>query len=281
MVKIVYVNDEYVSASDAKISIFDRGLLFGDSVYEVIPVYNGQVFLADRHIARLNSSLTKARIAIPDREWLPLFAELIRQNGSGDMQIYVQVTRGNQGLRKHDIPAVIKPTIFAFTLHMPYPVTENAQRGLHAKIVEDTRWLRCDIKTTAMLANVLLNDDAVSAGFDTALLTRQGYVSEGSASNVFIVSENDEIITPPLNNLCLPGITRQIILELLATLNLPAREALIPVQDLFSAQEIWITSTTKEIYPVTRINSHQVGDGVAGEIWYKLHKHYQQLVKTL
>lgn len=277
---IVYLNQEYIAAQDAKISIFDRAVLFGDAIYEVIPVYKGRVFLADRHIARLHSSLNKARISIPPINWLPIFAELIQRNGSGDMQIYIQISRGNQGIRKHDIPTAIEPTVFAFTLHNSYPTPEGTQQGLHAKIIEDTRWLHCDIKTTSLLANVLLNDDAVSDGYDTALLTRQGYVSEGSASNVFIVNAKDEIITPPLNNLCLPGITRQITLELLDKLNWPVREEPVAVQDLFSAHEIWITSTTKEIYPITRINDYQIGDGEAGKLWRQIHKHYQQLVKT-
>lgn len=279
MNQIVYLNQEYMPADQAKISIFDRGVLFGDAVYEVIPVYDGKPFFVTRHIDRLTSSLCKSHIIVPDINWTLLIEELISRNGEGDMQIYIQITRGNQGLRRHDIPSELSPTVFAFTLRNPYPTDKGLEQGLHAKILEDTRWLRCDIKSTAMLANVLLNDEAVSSGFDTALLSRQGYISEGSASNVFIVNASDDVITPPLNHLCLPGITRQLILELCASLNLIVREEPIAVQALFSAKEIWISSTSKQIYPITQIDSSQVGDGRAGKIWRKLHKQYQQLVR--
>jgi len=274
---IIYLDGEYTNAANAKISIFERGLLFGDAVYEVIPVYNGKACFVERHLARLQSSLHKARIIMPEIDWLPIFNRLIADNSKGDMQLYIQITRGNQHLRKHDIPAQLKPTIFAFTLNNPYPLNDQIKRGLHASLLEDYRWQRCDIKTTSLLANVLLHDDAIKDGNDTSILMRNGILTEGSASNVFIV-DNEGIKTPVQNNFCLPGITRQLVIELIEEMDLPFQETNIPAQDIFKAKEVWITSTAKEIYPVTRVNNTQIGDGQGGAYWSQVHQEYKLLI---
>lgn len=277
---IVYINGDYCASSDAKISVFDRGLLFGDAVYEVIPVYNNRPFFVSRHLDRLNASLTKARITIPHLNWSIIFQSLIEKNGGGDMQLYVQITRGNQGVRKHDIPGKLEPTVIAFTLHTPYSSTENKRKGLHANIIQDSRWIHCDIKTTSLLANILLNDDAVSQGANTAILSRDGMLTEGSASNVFVVDKQGIICTPPLDNLCLPGITRQLTLEIIHDLAWPLREEKIATNMLFEALEIWITSTTKEIYPITRIDNALVGNGKAGAFWEQINAKYKQRIQN-
>lgn len=279
MTSVVYLNGAYVNAENAKVSVFDRGLLFGDAVYEVIPVYNGHPCFVGRHLKRLRQNLSHAKINCPDIDWLSVFQELSQRNGGGDLQIYLQITRGNQGVRKHDIPKAINPTFFAFTIHSPYPNEDDKRRGLHANIVEDFRWMRCDIKTTAMLANILLNDAAVSQGADTAILSRDGFLTEGSASNVFIVDKTGLIKTPPLDKFCLPGITRQLTIKLVNQLKLAFSEEPIPIEDLYTAKEVWITSTTKGIYPVTRIDQQTIGSGVGGQYWEQLEKHYQQLVE--
>ena len=279
MSNIVYLNGKYSNAEDATISVFDRGVLFADSIYEVIPVYSGRPFFVSRHLERLQSNLQKIQIDIAETDWLSIFNELINRNGGGNLQVYLQITRGNEGVRKHDIPKGIKPTVFAFTLHAPYPTDADKRQGLQASIIEDFRWLRCDIKSNAMLANIMLNDTAVSTGAQTALLSRDGFLTEGSSSNIFIVDANGVIKTPPLNNFCLPGITRQVTIELIKALNLPFREELIPITDIFNAQELMITSTTKEIYPVTRVNGHQIGTGCGGPYWEQLNTRYHQLVE--
>ena len=281
MAGIVYLNGNYCNASDAKISIFDRGLLFADSVYEVIPVYKGRLFYFTKHIERLAYSLKHARIAAPHCDWQSILDTLIAKNGGGDMQVYLQITRGNQGVRKHDIPSFLEPTIIAFTIHTPYPTLEEKQHGLHAKLIDDIRWLRCDIKTTALLSNILLNDDAVSSGADTAILARDGFLTEGGAANLFLVDAKGVIRTPPVNHLCLSGITRQIAIELINQLSWPLREEPVPASTLFDAQEVWITSTTKEIYPVTRINGTPIGTGYGGPYWSQINAQYQQLIKVL
>lgn len=280
MTGIVYLNGNYCNASDAKISIFDRGFLFADSVYEVIPVYNGHPFYFSKHLERLTYSLKNARIIPPNLDWQSLLNTLIAKNGGGDMQVYLQITRGNEGIRKHDIPSQIEPTVIAFTIHTPYPTLEEKKRGLHAKLIEDIRWLQCDIKTTALLGNILLNDDAVSSGADTAILARDGFLTEGGAANLFLVDVNGVIRTPPLNHLCLSGITRQIAIELINQLSWPLREEKIPASAIFKAQEVWITSTTKEIFPITRINDTSIGNGYGGAYWSQINTRYQQLIKA-
>jgi D-alanine transaminase len=280
MTGIVYLNGEYYKAEDAKISVFDRGFLFGDAVYEILPVYNGHTFFMSKHLQRLESSLTHARITVPSINWSLIVTKLIKENGGGDLQLCIQVTRGNQGIRQHDIPKKLNPTIIAFTIHSPYPSFEAKQRGLHAILTEDIRWSRCNIKTTSLLANILTNDDAVSQGANTAILSREGLLTEGSASNVFLVDAQGVICTPVLDNFCLPGITRHITCDLIKSLSLPLREEKIPDEALFSAQEVWITSTTKEIYPVTRINDSVIGKGCGGRYWEQLNEKYQQLIKS-
>ncbi|MDI9818220.1 MULTISPECIES: D-amino acid aminotransferase [unclassified Legionella] len=275
---IAYINGTYCKADEAKISIYDRGFLFADAVYEVIPVYKGRPFFVDEHLQRLEKNLTETKITKPDLDWPAIFKELIKQNGGGDLQLYLQITRGNQGVRKHDIPDNIQPTVIAYTLHMPYPTFTAKKQGLKAKVIEDVRWLRCDIKTTSLMANILLNNDAVSKGANTAILSRNGFLTEGSANNVFLVDKNDIIWTPPLDNFCLPGITRQIAIELIRSLGWSLREEKIPAEMLFKAQEVWITSTTKEIYPVTCINDTMIGEGYGGTFWSRINEKYQQLI---
>lgn len=274
----VFLNGEYIAAADAKISIFDRGFLFGDGVYEVLPVYKGKPFFVEKHIARLHSNLDKIKITMPDLDWEDLIHRLIKENGGGDLQIYIQITRGNQGVRKHDIPASITPSVIAFTLHNPYPSEIEKNQGLTAKLIDDIRWVRCDIKSTSLLANILLNDEALSNGFQTSILVRDGFITEGSTSNIFMVSPDGIIKTPPLNNLCLPGITRDIAIELMHTLNWEFREEALSVHELLNAQEVWISSTTKEIMPVLRINDLPINEGKVGSYWKTINQAYQQLI---
>jgi D-alanine transaminase len=273
-----YVNGEYCKLSDAKISIFDRGFLFGDAVYEVLPVYHGQPFFVDRHIERLNSNLNKIKIAPLSLDWHQLINRLTTENQSDNLQVYIHVTRGNQGARKHDIPAEITPSVIAFTIHNAYPTQEEKEKGLIAKLLEDNRWMRCDIKTTSLLANILLNDEAVSSGFQTSILVRDGIVTEGSTSNVFVVTKDNLIKTPDLNHFCLPGVTRQIAIELIKNLNWNFVEDKVTPAELFEAKEVWITSTTKEIFPITKINDSFINQGQVGEFWHIINKSYQQLI---
>lgn len=281
MTQIVYLNGHYCDAAKATISVFDRGLLFADSIYEITPVYNGRLFSLDKHLQRLESSLRKAKIPNPGLDWSTIFNSLVERNGGGDMQIYLQITRGNSGGRQLEISSEMKPTVIAYTLNVPYPSPADQKNGLQIELVDDIRWLRCDIKSTAMLANVLMNHEATSKGAGTAVLVRDGFLTEGSASNIFLVSKEGNIETPPLNNLCLPGVTRQLAIELINNLSWTLEEKMIPSQAIFNAQEVWITSTTKEIFPVTKVNGITIGSGEPGTYWRQINEQFQQLKKRL
>ncbi len=281
MAQIVYLNGIYCDAAEAKISIFDRGMLFADSIYEITPVYKNHPFHLEKHLQRLESSLKKAKFSLPKIDWSSLFDQLIERNGGGDMQIYLQVTRGNTGSRQLEIPPNIEPTVIAYTLHIPYPTVEKQKKGLYVELINDIRWQRCDIKSTSMLANVLMNDEAISKGASTAVLVRDGFLAEGSASNIFLVGKDGGIKTPPLNHYCLPGVTRQIAIELINDLSWPLEEREIPAESIFDAQEVWITSTTKEIFPVTKVNDVVIGNGSAGKFWTQINDRFQLLKRSL
>lgn len=276
--KRAFINGEFLNLADAKISIFDRGFLFGDAVYEVLPVYNGKAFFVEKHLERLFSNLKKIKIEVPELDWNELINRLIVENNGGDLQVYLHVTRGNEGVRKHDISHTIIPSVIAFTIHNPYPNDRDKEKGLKAKLVEDNRWLRCDIKSTSLIANILLNHEAVSEGYQTSILVRDKQVAEGSTTNVFLVSKDGIIKTPSLSNLCLPGITRQITIELISDLKWQLCETDITSNELLDAREVWITSTSKEIMPVIEINNRPVNDGKPGHYWRTINKLYSQLI---
>lgn len=276
--KQAFINGTFSALADAKISIFDRGFLFGDAVYEVLPVYKGQPFFVEKHLKRLYANLEKVKIARPQWDLATLIPELVERNGGGDLQVYLHITRGNQGLRKHDIPENLSSSLMAFTIHNKYPSLEEKQLGLKARIVDDLRWSRCDIKTTSLLANILLNDEALSDGYQTAILARNNIITEGSAANVFMVDYDGVIKSPPLNNFCLPGITREVVVELIEELKLPYLEMEFSVDELLNAREVWITSTTKEIFPIIQIDSQLINDGKMGEYCFTINNYYKKLV---
>lgn len=280
MNKVAFINGHFIPVEQAKISAFDRGFLFADSVYEVIPVYQSQVKFLEEHIRRLEKNLSLTGIKKPVYDWAEALKTLVALNHHGDMQIYLQVSRGVDYERSHDIPIGITPTVVAFTLHKPFPDALKKSKGISAFLVEDIRWQSCDIKSNALIANLLLNQKALIENADTAILIREGVITEGSSSNIFVIDKNNRIRTPRQDNHCLPGITRSICLQLLNQLNVPVFEEDIPEQDLFEAKEIWLTSTSKEIMPVSQLNGKPVGTGNPGQLWTDLNQLYQQLVRT-
>lgn len=271
---IVYLNGEYLPADEAKISVLDRGFIFGDGVYEVIPVYGGRLFRGPHHLQRLNNGLKAIRIDSPlsDERWLKILEELVRHNGGGDQSLYLQVTRGIAP-RDHRFPEPITPTIFA----MSNPLAEvdlSKQQGISAVTLEDNRWLRCNIKSISLLPNILLKQQAYDAEGGEALLVRDGFVTEGAASNIIIV-KNETLITPPQSSHLLPGITRDLVIELCRTHNVPHELRPIPKEELAEADEVWVTSSTKEIVPVINIDDQAVGDGRVGDEWRKMTRLYR------
>ncbi|MEJ2381766.1 MAG: D-amino acid aminotransferase [Gammaproteobacteria bacterium] len=278
----VYLNGDFVPLDQACVPVLDRGFLLGDGVYEVIPVYGGRPFRLAQHLARLQHSLDGVRIPNPldENRWAQALDELIRHHGGGDQSVYLQVTRGVAVKRDHAFPHPITPTVFMMSTPLAPPEEHLLSAGVAAVTRADTRWQHCDIKAITLLPNVLLRQEAVDAGAAEAILIRDGEATEGAASNLFIVADGT-LITPPKSAHLLPGITRDLILELAQAHDIPWREQAIPEQALRSAREVWVSSSTREILPVTTLDGKPVGDGTPGPVWARMHAIYQDYKQTL
>lgn len=268
----VYLNGRYTSISEARISPLDRGFLFADSVYEVIPAYGGILFRFGEHIDRLARSLDEIAIRNPHTadEWRGLCEELLRRNGEGHRAIYIQVSRGAAERRDHGFPpADVRPTVFAMVSAIATGAPSDAPArvsGYRIVTAEDIRWSRCDIKSTSLLANILLKQDAASRGAAEVVLIRDGFATEGSTSNLF-VAHGRTVSTPPRDHRILGGVTRDLIVELCREAGIEVRERDIPAEELRSADEVWLSSSTREVVPVIAIDDRPVGDGVPGPMW--------------
>ncbi len=263
-----YLNGSFLPLEDARVPVMDRGFLFGDGVYEVIPVYGGRLFRLAQHLQRLQNSLDGVRIGNPltPDAWRELLEELVRRNSGTNQAVYLQVTRGVAAKRDHAFPADVRPTVFAMSNPLPEPRDIAGEQGIHAITLPDIRWQYCNIKAITLLPNVMLRQQAIEADTAEAILIKDGYATEGAASNIFIV-RNGVLITPPKGPALLPGITRDLIVELAAGNAVPYREADITEAELRSAGEIWLTSSTREISPVVRLDDTIVGDGRPGPVW--------------
>ncbi len=274
----VYLNGEYLPLAEAKVSVLDRGFLFGDGVYEVIPAYNGRLFRFEDHIVRLNNSLAGIRLDFNKsvEEWQSILQPLL--DGDKDEYIYLQITRGYAPKRDHGFPENVVPTVFA----MGSEIKPFAGRvtGIKAVTLEDTRWQRCNIKATALLAHLLLRQEALDQGCGEAILIKNGYVTEGAASNLFAVIDG-ELITPPKSNDILAGITRDVILELADANGIASREDIIALEGLQNASEIWVTSSTREIVPVIELDGVKVSDGKPGPVFAKMDQLLQAYKQSL
>ena len=276
--QIVYLNGQFMPMADSKISTQDRGFLFGDGVYEVIPVYNTKLFSFKEHLQRLKKSLRAVSIENPlsDQEWLTLLNSLIAKHPWQDQYIYLQVTRGIHMQRDHLPADHLIPTIYAYTNPLK-PVAQNIiENGIKIITLEDIRWLNCDIKAITLLPNVMMKLAAKAQGADDAILvSREGLVTEGTASNAFMVKD-DTIFTPPNGKEILPGITRLVIERIAKAHNIPLIEQDITETMLSDADEIWLSSSTKEALPVTLLNRNPVGTGKPGTIWHKINRFYHE-----
>lgn len=276
---VVYLDGSFLPLEEARVSVLDRGFTFSDGVYEVLPVFHGKIFRLDEHLDRLENSLSAIQITNPHsrEQWKKICMDVMEQNhAEGKLSIYIQVTRG-VGERDHVFNTTLKPTVFA----MCKPVRESNYRdGIRAITHEDIRWQYCYIKSTALLAGVLLRQKA----FDTdesreAILIRNGRVTEGAASNVFIVRQG-VIKTPEKDGTILPGITRDLVVELLRNFEFGCVETVVTQQELRSADEIWITSSTIGIVPVVFLDGTAVGQGHPGKIWKEVDTIYQSYIKN-
>jgi len=274
---IVYLNGDFCRLEDASISVLDRGFLFGDGIYEIIPVYRGMPLQPDRHLARLSYGLNAISIEDPlGRDgWTSLITDLIARNGEADVAVYLQVTRGTPDYRDHAFPAHTKPTAFAMCTPLPELKPELTEKGIAAITRADNRWDRCDIKSISLLANVLLRQEAVNAGVAETILYDGDLIAEGSASSVFAVI-GGKIITPPDGPEILPGTTRDLVLDLAAADDLTARFAEISRTQLAGADEIWLASSLRELLPVTLLDTRPVGTGKPGPVFRRVYQLYQE-----
>jgi D-alanine transaminase len=281
MSNIVFLNGRFLPQDQAFVPVMDRGFIFGDGVYEVIPVYGGRLFRLGEHLQRLQNSLDGIRLANPmgNAEWTEILQRLVRENGAGEQSVYLQVTRGHAP-RDHAFPQAAEPTVFLSSSPLKPVADELLQNGVAAITLEDIRWKYCHIKAIALLPNILLRQQAIDAGAQEAILVRDGIVTEGAASNVFMISDG-VITTPPKGPFLLPGITRDLILELAAANGLAQRESEFGPEALAGADEIWLSSSTKELLPVTRLDGNKVGDGRPGPLWQQMQGLYQDYKQAL
>lgn len=274
----VFLNGEWLAPEDAHISVFDRGFLFGDGIYEVIPVYNGHLFRFSQHLTRLKSNISELKLVNPhsDPEWRAICQSLVDNNGGGNLSIYLQLTRGNTGVRAHALPdASVAPTVFATCSQLPSVPCSVLENGVKVTLLDDIRWQWCHIKSTSLLGNLMLANQAAEADAAEALLLRGGKVVEGATSNVFAVRDG-VVITPPKSNHLLPGITRDLLIELISGSGIAIQERDLTADELANLDELWICSSTREIYPVTSVDDEIIADGKPGPVWAQCLKLFQE-----
>ncbi|CAH1212550.1 D-alanine aminotransferase [Candidatus Nitrotoga sp. BS] len=273
----VYLNGQFMPIDEARIPVLDRGFIFGDGVYEVIPVYSRFAFRLAEHLRRLQYSLDGIRLTNPhsDQEWTELISDLIERNTAEDQYLYLHITRG-VAKRDHAFPnPAVQPTVFMMSNPLFTPPAALLTSGVGAISAPDNRWLNCDIKAISLLPNVLLRQMAIDAGCaETILIRDDNFMTEGSASNIFLV-KNGVLLAPPKDNLMLPGITYDVLLEIAVANSIPYEVRKIAKEEIFIADELLLTSSTKEVLAITTLDNKPVGDGKPGVMFAKLHKHYQ------
>lgn len=279
---ICYLNGAFLPLQEARISPLDRGFLYGDGAYEVMPVYAGRPFRFEAHAERLTRSLHEIRMADPlDRAaWRNLLAALIDRNGGGDQYLYWQVTRGAERGRSHAPLPDVPRTIFAFCAPLPLATPEMLVQGLTCVTAQDTRWARCDIKSVALLANVLLRQLAVDEHAAETILLRDDELMEASASAVHVVMDG-EIRTPPHSWKILPGTTRGAVEEMASRAGVAYRAVEVSERQLRAADEIWLSAATREVQPVTRLDGRPVGSGKPGPVWRRIYDELQRYKREL
>lgn len=273
MSRIVYVNGDYPREEDAKVSIFDRGFLFGDGVYEVVPVIDGQLVDEEYFLQRLDRSLGELSIAWPcsKEEYVEVMHQLVLRNSLQEGIIYSQVTRGVAD-RDFPFPADTASSLIAFT--SPKGLLDNPDAGIAVITTDDLRWKRRDIKSINLLAQVLAKQDTVSRGADEGWMVEDGFITEGVSSTAYIVKD-ERVITRPLSNLILPGIRRRTLLEIAQQHAIELEERLFTVDEALQADEAFISSATTIALPVATIDGHVIGNGKPGPITMKLRKYYK------
>ena len=278
---IIYLNGEFMPIEEARVPVLDRGFIFGDGVYEVVPVYSRHPFRLAEHLRRLQHSLDGIRLVNPlaNAEWTRLTHDIVARNPGDDQSIYYQVTRG-AAKRTHEFPKNTQPTVFMMSNPLVTPPREQVENGVPCITATDFRWLKCDLKSVSLLGNCLLKQMAVDAGAAEVVMFRDGYLTEASASNVLIVRDG-VLLAPPKNHLILPGITYDVVLEIAAANKLPLELREITEHEVRTADEVWVTSSTKEVLAVTTLDGRPVGTGKPGAMFRRVHALYQDFKKTV
>jgi D-alanine transaminase len=279
---LCYLNGEYLPLAQARISPLDRAFLFADAVYEVMPVYGRRPFRFVAHCERLAASLRELGMADPHSraQWHDIIATLIERNATDDTYVYWQVTRGAEYGRNHAPLPTLQRTVFAFCAPLRLPDAATLERGVSCVTALDNRWGRCDIKSTALLANILLRDQATQAGATEAILLRAGELTEGSASAVHVVLDG-ELVMPALSAQVLPSLTRGAVEKMAQRAGIGVRCATVTEAQLHSAAEVMLSAATREVVPVTKLNGNPVGDGQPGPVWRALHTQLQRYKEEL
>jgi D-alanine transaminase len=277
----VFLNGEFMPAEQARVPVMDRGFLFGDGVYEVIPVYSRCPFRLPEHLRRLQASLNAIRLENPHSEevWAALIGRIVAEADWDDQSVYLQITRGADTKRNHAFPKVVVPSVFIMTEALPTPSAVQRSEGIAAVSAADNRWLRCDIKATSLLANCLLRQLAVDAGCVETVLFRDGFLTEGAASSIFVVADG-VLLVPHKSHLMLPGITYDVVLELAATHGLHSEVRDVSEAEVRGADELWMTSSTKEVLPIVALDGRPVGTGRPGPVYAQMASWYQQFKTT-
>jgi D-alanine transaminase len=276
----VYLNGAFMPIEEAKISPLDRGFIFGDGVYEVIPYYAGKGLRAKEHLQRLQRSMDELYLSNPHTiaEWEGIIHTLIEKNGGGNVGVYIQVTRG---VAKRDFPppAGLTPTVFLMANPLATPKPEIYERGISAVSLDDSRWMRCHVKSTALLGAVLLKHEGTLAGGDDAVMFRDGYLTESTASNIAAVKDG-VILCPPMDNLILGGITYELMIELARKNNMPLEVRRVKRREVQQADELWIMSSTKEVCPIVTLDGKPIGAGTPGPMFKKMYQLFQDYKKA-
>jgi D-alanine transaminase len=273
---IVHLNGEFLPLSEARIPVLDRGFIFGDGVYEVIPVYARRLFRLPEHLARLEHSLRSIRLANPHdaASWTRLLESVVERNPWADQSVYLQVTRGVAPRAQEFPKGPVVPTVFVMASPLKMPTPEQRANGVAVVTRDDYRWERCDIKSTSLLANCLLRQEAEDAGAAETILIRDGNVKEASTCNVLLVKDG-VILNPPKDHLILHGITYDLALELAREGGLPVRTREIRREELFTADEVWISSSAREVLAVTVVDGKRIGNGRPGPLYARMHQLFQ------
>jgi D-alanine transaminase len=277
MTQTVSLNGEWMPLEEARIPVLDRGFVFGDGVYEVVPVYGGRKFRWAQHLARLKRSLAAVSIRNPHDEagWTRLVDELVARHPWADQFVYLQVTRG-VARRDHAFPpADVTPTVFAMASELVAPPAAQREKGIAAVTLPDERWLHCDIKTTSLLGNVLARQAAVAAGAAECVMFRDGFLTEGAASNIWVV-RHGTVFGPPKDNLVLEGIRYGLLAELAPEAGVPLEIRRILREEVHAADELMMSSATKELLPITQLDGRPVGSGRPGPVYAALYAAYQR-----